>query len=114
MKKIVLMTLLLSGCFVLNCLGQQKITRYCLITPHNSSSEKKFHVDIDLGTVATFPALKDSVLFKKLHASLDHMRSDADMLNYMTSIGWTLDRIVNMAFPYVNYQVYYFKKEFDE
>jgi hypothetical protein len=114
MNKFFWVVLLSLTATTFNCFGQKKIIRYCIITPVRSHSPDKFHIEIDLGTPETFPALRDSNYVKKIHF-VDHMQSDADILNYMSSLGWTLDHVSNAVLTgYRNLQTYYLKKEFDE
>jgi len=114
MNKFFWIVLLSLSTITFNGFAQKKIIRYCVVTPVRSHSPDKFHIELDMGTPETFPALKDSAYIKKVHL-IDHMRSDADILNYMASLGWALDHVSNAVLPgNRNLQTYYLKKEFNE
>jgi hypothetical protein len=92
MKKltIILMTLCLFSCC--NLLAQDKIDRYCVITAYysafsNTAPLKKILVDCaQSGTISSF---SDSSMIKKLD-TVTQCKTEAEILNYMTSIGWIL------------------------
>lgn len=83
--------------------AQSKIEKYCDV-------EISRKIKISFGSAATFSP-KDTLVIQKLR-QVTQLKTESDVLNYMTALGWVLVNI-HSAGLYTATEVIYFKKEFD-
>jgi len=108
-KYLLLFVFLLTG---ICSFAQNKITKYCeVVTGYSGGFSSRFIVEIDLGKVDSLFLLKDNQIKVQLQ-KVKTLKTNTDVLNYMSSLHWFLVVIV------ANGQLkgdmhFYFKKEFD-
>lgn len=96
------------------CCSAQKVERYCEVATSYKSFNRGVNVKIDFGKDSTLFSFRDKSIYGKL-ALVDSYTSTVDMLNYMSSLGWTLvNSISDQSSGSTNRIYYYFKKTFDQ
>lgn len=106
-----MLTAIISGTTSV-ALAQEKIDKYCEVTvkPRNELTSKK-KVKISFGENKPLFSLKDTTLYQKLNY-VKSLTNEADVLNYMAGLGWTVINI-HAGYPGDHTEVLYFKKTFD-
>jgi predicted PurR-regulated permease PerM len=108
MKK--LLITLIIGVICHSATAQNKITRYCEIVT-NVGSKDKAHIKFTQGEVDSLFSFKDGTIKNNLN-KVSSLKSISDLLNYMSSLGWTLVTATMALWDGTNIR-FYFKKEFD-
>jgi hypothetical protein len=90
---------------------QNTVEKFCqIIIEHKYGFTVRVLVHLSTGTQPELFAFKDSTVLTALQ-KVETLTTDADVLNYMASLGWKFVTII--GFP--NYsEKLYFKKEFDK
>ena len=102
-----LLLLLFLIAFKLPAFAQNKVVKYCEVIGYNGETfnREKSKFLLSIGIVDSLFSSKDTNLKVQLQ-KVNSLKTSSDVLNYMSSIGWTLVTIsVGDRF--------YFKKEFD-
>jgi hypothetical protein len=111
MKRILIASIL---SLLMYCCSAQKAERYCEVSTSFKSFNRGVNVKIDFGKDSTLFSLKDKLIKEKL-SLVDNYTNVVDMLNYMSSLGWTLvNSISDESTGSTSRIYYYFKKTFDQ
>jgi len=91
--------------------SQTKMEKFCEVTtrPKNGFTIKRVAV-IYFGEQLYLFNFKDSTVITNLQ-KVNNFTSDADVLNYMSGLGWQFVTVVSTVNSWENF---YFKKEFDK
>ncbi len=105
------LTLLLLTLWVTGS-AQQRVLKYCEVTTHvGTFSTSKIKVELIMGNVDSLFSFKDSSVKESLMKVVT-MPTAPDILNYMSSLGWSLAAVNTI--PLSEYTFYYFSREFSE
>jgi hypothetical protein len=104
MKKTILLLVILAALSVSFTSAQNKVEKYCQV-------EVNRKVRISVGNYKELFALKDTSEYEKLRF-VSKLTSAADVLNYMSKLGWTVVNI-HAAGLYTATEILYFKKEYN-
>jgi hypothetical protein len=93
--------------------AQNKITKYCMVNvgPENKWTTRLI-ARLSLGE-KEFYALKDPSELKSL-SDVNHLTTAVDVLNYMSSLGWTPINIYSGIGPFYLGATIYFSKIYDK
>ena len=104
MKKTILLLAILASLSLNFASAQNKIEKYCQVVVNRK-------VRISIGDNKELFALKDTSEYEKLRF-VSKLTSAADVLNYMSKLGWTVVNI-HAGGLYTATEVLYFKKEYN-
>jgi hypothetical protein len=104
MKKTILLLVILAALSLSFTSAQNKVEKYCQV-------EVNRKVRISVGNYKELFALKDTSEYEKLRF-VSKLTSAADVLNYMSKLGWTVVNIY-AAGLYTATEILYFKKEYN-
>lgn len=101
-----LLLLLFLFAFKLPTFAQQKVVKYCEVFVGGSGI--KITATIYMGKVDSLFSPKDPNIIVQLQ-KVNTLKTKADVLNYMSYLGWSLVTVTQHEFFYF----FYFKREFD-
>ncbi len=112
MKKIIGCVLISVFSFNSFSLAQTKIEKFCqvIIEPRNGFTVKTKAV-ISFGESDSLFLFKDSLVLVQLR-KVNELKTSTDVLNYMSSIGWTLVSVIPFGTS-TAMEHFYFKRAFD-
>lgn len=102
-----LLLLLFLFAFKLTTFAQNKVIKYCEVLIYRNGFNTIGKVKISTGKVDSLFSIKDNNLKIELQ-KVDILKTVPDVLNYMSSIGWSLVTLATTG----DYTLY-FKREFD-
>ncbi len=109
--KIKYLLLLFFVAFKLPAFAQNKIVKYCeVVTSERGFSAGNIVVTFSIGKIDSLFSPKDPNIKSQLQ-KLTTFKTASDILNYMSSIGWSFINVTSIATSGSNR--YYFKREFD-
>jgi hypothetical protein len=109
MKSILFTVLVFFFCLSAS-FAQQKVDKYCKVSIGRSGwSSKITTIEFSGGNIDSLFSFKDSTVINNL-LKVRTMRSDTDVLNYMSSLGWTPLNLNTIPSGFV---VIWFRRAFD-
>jgi len=99
--------------FCLKTSGQNKVDKYCSVQISNIKvMSVKTRATINFGDYESLFSFKDTTVIAKLQI-VNSFTNSVDVLNYMSSIGWTVVPLTSVKYFGGDIERLYFKKTFD-
>lgn len=115
MKKIILLlsTFLFIFCSLAN--SQTRIDRFCEVSLNfKNGLSRKMTATILLGELDSLFSFKDSSIIDNLK-KVNTLTTAADVLNYMSNLGWTFITVIPISFGYSSgTERFYFRRSFNQ